>query len=450
MGLVQSHPQFFKLPSFDESAQTAELTKIFGNDYRKLLEDSLITHVSLYRTSHPQSVQIAPRTPENFHSFVLLTTDRGVFLSLEKHENEIYIGKCNSRESLVDGRVNSDVPHATPPYIVVEDESTSKLVDFIESLSTAQYWWFPKCQMFAKTVFMKLAQSQHEDFFKMTPDCGVTEKLFGSFKHIHDLKNACVTHVAVFKTPLEGIYRKSNESLREAIGRQWTSVDYHAFVVMTTSFGICLSLEKQQDGIYIGRSPWYENLVHYMMENSPRKSPVDLVIEDDSDYSLSRLMVLIEDEKSGYSATDDNCQHFAKRIFDKVALNKTWEFTRPYKFFCKLMALFFLTVILFNSGPYVFFTLLCWVQSFVHCFAHLIYLLFCFCCNAVENLLYLFRLILGLSILVLMVHYLVLDYLRNYVRLTRGMERCLYLAILILCILLQYPWVNKAANDANF
>ena len=442
MGLIQSHPEFFKLPSCDKSALTAELTKIFGNDYRKLLEDSLITHVFLYRTSHDaQSVQKATRTPENFHPFVLLVTDRGVFLSLEKHENEIYIGKCDNRVFLVDGRVNSDVPHATPAYIVVEDKSTSKLVDFIENLSAAQYW-VSKCQMFAKLVFMELAQSQHNDFFKMTSDCKVAEKLFGSSKHIHDLEKASVTHVAVFKTPLEGIYRKSNESLREAIGRQWTSVDYHAFVVMTTSFGICLSFEKQQDGIYIGRSPWYENLVYYM-ENSPRKSPVDLVLEDDSDYSLSRLMVLIEDEKSGYSATDDNCQHFAKRIFDKVALNKTWEFTRPYKFFCMLIALFFLTVILFNGGPYVFFTLLCWMQSFVHCVAYLIYLLFGFCCNAIEYLFYLFKLILGLSILLVVVHHLGLHYLRIHVfndRLIRGMERCFYLAIL--CMFL-YTWVKK-------
>lgn len=430
MGLVQSSPQFFKLQAFEGSARRAELTKIFGNDYKNLLKDSLITHVFLYRTSHSQSVGKTPWTPENFHPFVVLVTDRGIFISLEKHNDDLYIGKCDNRPFLVDGRVKSNVPHDSPAYIVADDKSCSNLVDFIDSLSTVKYWAC-KCQVFAKTVFKELAQSQHRYFFKMTPDCKVAEKLFDGSKHIQELGNATVTHVAVYKTPLEGIYRKSNESLREAIGRQWTSVDYHAFVVMTTSSGICLSFEKQQDGIYIGRSPWYEDLV-FFMGNSPRKSPVDLVIEDNSDYLLSRLMVLIEDERSGYSATDDNCQHFAKRQFDKIALNKSWEFTRPYKFFCKLIALLFLAIILVRGGPYVLFTLLCLMQSFVHYLVHVMYLLFSFCCIAVEYLVYFFRLTVALSISVLLVHYLGHHYLGIHVfnaRLIGGIERCFYLAM---------------------
>ena len=94
-----------------------------------------------------------------------------------------------------------------------------------------------------------------EDYFKINQQLNIAERIFGSD---YETIISClhITHIAVYKTPLDGIYRSSPSKMREAFGKQWTSVDYHAFVLLKTSEGkVCLSLEKQRDGIYIGKSP---------------------------------------------------------------------------------------------------------------------------------------------------------------------------------------------------
>ena len=396
MGLALSQPESPEIFKISTDAELAA-TKIFGGDYKGIIENVLVNHVSVYKTSHrdkhTKTTQTGFKnrfTPENFLSFVVLSTDKGVQLSIEKHNfTDIYLGKCCSLEPLINNRMEAFSKTQDPPAdllcedppqaeLLVEDKSSLSLLTLIANL-TDIHWRRERCnwtcQRFAKELFDELAESKHDDFFKMDCECNVAEQIFGSdFQNVID--NNAVTSAAVFKTPLEGIYRKSNETIREAIGRQWTSVDYHAFVIMRTSCGICLSFEKQKDGIYIGKSPWYTYLV-FRMGASPRKAPVELVIKDESNFPLNRLMGILEGEKSGYSATDDNCQHFSKRQFDKVALNKTWEFTRPYKFFCKLFALFILFAILVPHVPHILFTCLHTMQIIVHFVLYRMYDVLC-------------------------------------------------------------------------
>ena len=116
-----------------------------------------------------------------------------------------------------------------------------------------------------------------------------------------------------------------------------------------------ISLEKQQNGIYISRSPLYESLV-YGIHSSPRNCPVELVIEDESDYPLSELLENLNREEDIYDPTKNNCQHFVKRHFDKVASKKHWEFERPteyvYKLILQVWFVFYLALVLYRV-PYV-------------------------------------------------------------------------------------------------
>ena len=98
-----------------------------------------------------------------------------------------------------------------------------------------------------------------------------------------------VTHVALYKTPIEGIYRSST-----------------AFVVLKTNFELCLSLEKQQDGIFIGTT------------SSPRKLPADLLVETISSCPFSCLINCLKEIMISSGVTNNDCQGFANTIFYKI------------------------------------------------------------------------------------------------------------------------------------
>ena len=148
--------------------------------------------------------------------------------------------------------------------------------------------------------------------------------------------------VAVYKTPLEGIYSDSPKIIQDTFGIQWTQVDYHAFVAVNTSDGFYWSIEKQQDGIHINRKT---NLaeVRDQFGSRHRKPPVECLIETTkTSCSLIRLTDIIKKEKEGYYFRD-NCHHLAKRLFDKIASSDTWEFTSPPEYICWVIIVFLLS-----------------------------------------------------------------------------------------------------------
>ena len=176
--------------------------------------------------------------------------------------------------------------------------------------------------------FIKCDTSQ-ADYFKID-QLHLAERMFG-VGHEAAVSVMSVTNVAVFKSPLDGTYRKSHPFVSDIFRRQWFSLDFHAFVVMKTNTGVYISLEKQQDGIYIGKSDSSFHNIIYCSGKVSRKFPEELIF-DDSNYSMSHLLTIIGNEKESYSLQNDNCQHFSKRVFDKLAESKHWEFQRPLEF----------------------------------------------------------------------------------------------------------------------
>ena len=185
-----------------------------------------------------------------------------------------------------------------------------------------------------------------EDFFRLDHEPDIEKRIFRGLD-VQRFGQLCVTHVAIYKTPLDGIYRSSPSKMRDSFRKQWTSVDYHAFVVMKTNCGVCVSLEKQRDGIYVGKSTCYEYMV-WGMQSSPRPLPVELVIEDSSTFTLYNLLGILKNECRDYSATNDNCQHFAKRIFDKISSKKSWQYAGPKEYLYEKLIILIFCLITFD------------------------------------------------------------------------------------------------------
>ena len=165
-------------------------------------------------------------------------------------------------------------------------------------------------------------------YFKIEKKSNTAELCFGDeYERIID--NMSITRVSVYKCPLKN---GLNSSVPSSIkGKQWTRVDYHAYVVLETNTGVYLSLERNTDGIYMGKSPRFGDMVN-------DTTSVELIIEDSSDFSMIRLIEILKINFGDYSAMNANCQHFAKFIFDKVADRKHWEFIEPRSFLQSVMA----------------------------------------------------------------------------------------------------------------
>ena len=165
-------------------------------------------------------------------------------------------------------------------------------------------------------------------YFKIEKKSNTAELCFGDeYERIID--NMTTTRVSVYKRPLKNSLNSSTPSSIK--GKQLTSVDYHAYVVLETNTGVYLSLERNTDGIYMGKSPRFGDMVN-------DTASVELIIEDSSDFSMIWLIEILKIDVGDYNAIDPNCQHFAKFIFDKVADRKQWEFIEPRSFLQKVMA----------------------------------------------------------------------------------------------------------------
>ena len=167
-------------------------------------------------------------------------------------------------------------------------------------------------------------------YFKFSSVDNVAEKLLGG-EYEEIIKEAAVTHIAGYKRPLEFLWK------------QWSPVDYHAFLVLKTNIGIYLTLEKLGDGIYIGKGPLINGSACEAC-TFPRNS--ELMIEDESKYALSELIELLKNEKDDYRLLKYNCQDFAKICFDKIARMERWGFVSFQEFLKNLIFLLVLVIII--------------------------------------------------------------------------------------------------------
>lgn len=106
---------------------------------------------------------------------------------------------------------------------------------------------------------------------------------------------------------------------------QWTaSILYHAFIVLETN-DWWWSIEKNSEGLTIQRSKKLE----YVRDCYRRRKRLQSVTCYDGDEGRMSLHVLIDwlvannELSQNYHWIDDNCMHFATRVFDYFAATKT-------------------------------------------------------------------------------------------------------------------------------
>ena len=154
-------------------------------------------------------------------------------------------------------------------------------------------------------------------------------------------------NVGVYSAPLEAFYRSSTLSFRKNFQLQITPIDYHAFIVIETDYGEYGgsrwgSLERQTDGVYVSwcsheRRPdgtyascsedCRESVISYF-NGELRPLPVRCIVKDEANADIGEVCVRIahiDNHKDHYSVMNNNCQDFAKEVFNKYATLKTWD-----------------------------------------------------------------------------------------------------------------------------
>ena len=347
----QSHfdlnEKYFKLRDVENVAET-----FLGRNHENLIQNAVITNIAVYKT-HFDRLETDPLPSLDNQTFVILKTNCG-FFSVQKKPDGLFIGKSTWFEWLY-GMVVDDESHDIKLMVVEESDCClSSLLGLLKKLENQEHFLSIYDFLIMDRILSEVSLCQYTNVhFKLSSVHNVEEKIFG-LEHEKLLKNIVVKRVGVYKTPLTALYKSSHSSIKQYFAKQWTAVDYHAFLVLKTNLnenslnGVFLCLEKQQDGIYISKSPLYECLV-YGLQFSPRNSPVELIIEDESKYPLSDLIGRLKYEEDVYNPTKNNCQHFAKRHFDRAASKKYWEFERPGEYLYKLtsLVLFLILMIVF-------------------------------------------------------------------------------------------------------
>lgn len=299
--------------------------------------------MSVYKISYTSRVPRVNLEETDLHGFVIFRTSSGILFSLDERPDGIYLG-TSPWFDFIDQRGSPDSSLYLDTELVISDESNfrvSELVSYLTSIGSSPI--SNQGFLFAAGIFDKIALNQFS--FNISSVDNLAESFLGAGG-----SEDVVTHVAIYRTPLEVMYSQSPYRIRQLFAKQWTPVDYHAFLVLRTTSGDNLCIEKSQDGIYLSKSPDRKFLINGL-PSSPRNSPVELIIEDTSEYPLKQLLQNLEQEKNQYELTINNCQHFAKRHFDKLALSKHWEFERPkefaFSFLCCVISLMVCAVMLY-------------------------------------------------------------------------------------------------------
>ncbi|KAL5250519.1 hypothetical protein ACHWQZ_G016304 [Mnemiopsis leidyi] len=176
-------------------------------------------------------------------------------------------------------------------------------------------------------------------------------------------EDSTLQSVAVYSCPLNTPFSSSKVTVKNHVQRQYSSVDYHAFVVFSSSSGVWMALDKMKDGVYVS---WGGNLsaVLFNFEGESRPRPLRLLIKDDSNTTSSELIHHLKELLSSnvYNLIRQNCQHFSKKMFDKHAIGHSWDFATPSELAS------FLNIFNYGGLPVI-------ISAFIVCFIMELFLL---------------------------------------------------------------------------
>ena len=117
-----------------------------------------------------------------------------------------------------------------------------------------------------------------------------------------------IDYIAVYSSPLEAPFASSTPTISGFLQRQFSSFDYHAFIVVRTNHGQWLAVDKMRDGIYISEGESEDSVVFYF-DQKPRPRPLKFLIGDTAwseEYMF--LYVLLKKMESGsYDIVTENC-----------------------------------------------------------------------------------------------------------------------------------------------
>ena len=133
-------------------------------------------------------------------------------------------------------------------------------------------------------------------------------------------------NIGIYSALLDGSFHGSKPSVRKLVQRQFSPVDYHAFVVFETTDGNWWAIDKMIDGVYVSKGEEIDSVL-FQFGKDQRSLPICKLIEDESKSLLSDVVQRLEFilESDNYDLIEENCQHFSKGIFDKFARLKTWK-----------------------------------------------------------------------------------------------------------------------------
>ena len=96
----------------------------------------------------------------------------------------------------------------------------------------------------------------------------------------------------------------------------------HQFVVFETRER-WWSIEKNQQGIFLQRSICLEYVKDHLLRKTRNKS-IEVMSTDKGKKCVNDLLKFLEQKElyKTYDVFQENCQHFAERIFDEFAANK--------------------------------------------------------------------------------------------------------------------------------
>lgn len=152
----------FKLSSVDNVAE-----KLLGGEYEEIIMEATVTHIAGHK--RPLGSLSKDYPPVGYHAFLVLKTNIGIYLTLEKLGDGIYIGKG----PLINGSACKTCAFSYNSKLMIEDESKYSLLELIELLKNEKDYYNPvkdNCQDLAERCFDKVARMKRWGFVS-TREC---------------------------------------------------------------------------------------------------------------------------------------------------------------------------------------------------------------------------------------------------------------------------------------
>ena len=181
----------------------------------------------------------------------------------------------------------------------------------------------------------------------------VTHDYLDEFSHRWKGKGTFISNLGILSSPLNDIYQSLPKRLEEMARRQWTGLDYHAFVYFITSSRSSYSsvathwaVDRNASGLYIssidGTYSTGKFFVIYFGQ-VPRREPLTYLCtgwigdcylntsDELAGYPIENLTGFLRNELDRpYSLLYDNCQSFSKRLFKEIIGETIWEPLPPW------------------------------------------------------------------------------------------------------------------------